>query len=541
MQGNPLRFFLIAGAALLTFLAVVLAIWGKIPLIAILCISLACLSATIAAAGLIGANRFWILAWLGTLAVPSEVWLTRSRVSTLDTFYATIAWMVAVCALLAGWSRTEDTARRRWREIGMTWALAGGVLWLCATYVWNSPVEFVVGLLILAATLILTARVLRLPIFLAQITYGVALLLILLPVADLATKPAYRFDQKLDLDHRYYSYEAAKRNPGSFGRWWSYYLDQVQLMTQALFIHEPGDAVPFRLGPNRHTVFFENSITINSKGFRGKEIRAEKGDAYRIVAIGESTTFGSTMRKADRPWPELLEDLIRDKLHPSRPVEVINAGVPAYHLRHNLARLPVDILPLKPDMIISYHGYNGFHMLSSALPHADGPLPPPYKPRPLKLLADAEYGIRMAAFKRKLIRPLTRQAPMFSRPMETDYAEAYRDLIGIGRTNGIRLVLANFCMAVNGKSDASVVEFYRAGFPSVHWQIRANEAHSHIVEELARENEGVTFVDTHTNLDGHFDWFVDLVHFTQEGRQQLAESMFAGIRGVLEKDLGTAR
>jgi hypothetical protein len=111
-------------------------------------------------------------------------------------------------------------------------------------------------------------------------------------------------------------------------------------------------------------------------------------------------------------------------------------------------------------------------------------------------------------------------------------------LITLARTNGIRLVLANFSMAVNRESDSGVVEFYRGGFPSVHWLILGNQAHSKIVEELARQNDGVTFVDTHTNLDGHYDRYVDLVHFTQEGRQQLAETMFAGIRGGLEKDLG---
>ena len=33
------------------------------------------------------------------------------------------------------------------------------------------------------------------------------------------------------------------------------------------------------------------------------------------------------------------------------------------------------------------------------------------------------------------------------------------------------------------------------------------------------------------------DKFVDLVHFTQEGRQQLAENFFAGIRATLEAEL----
>ena len=44
-------------------------------------------------------------------------------------------------------------------------------------------------------------------------------------------------------------------------------------------------------------------------------------------------------------------------------------------------------------------------------------------------------------------------------------------------------------------------------------------------------------MDTHPNLDGDHDKFIDLMHFTQAGRQQLAETMFAGIRDLLDGDL----
>ncbi len=44
-------------------------------------------------------------------------------------------------------------------------------------------------------------------------------------------------------------------------------------------------------------------------------------------------------------------------------------------------------------------------------------------------------------------------------------------------------------------------------------------------------------MDTHPGLDGEHEKFIDLGHLTQEGRQQLAENIFAGIKEVLEKDL----
>jgi hypothetical protein len=37
-------------------------------------------------------------------------------------------------------------------------------------------------------------------------------------------------------------------------------------------------------------------------------------------------------------------------------------------LKANIWRLTAEILPLHPDMIISYHGYNGFGMIRGIVP-----------------------------------------------------------------------------------------------------------------------------------------------------------------------------
>jgi hypothetical protein len=51
------------------------------------------------------------------------------------------------------------------------------------------------------------------------------------------------------------------------------------------------------------------------------------------------------MNADDKPWPELLEQFIHERLKPKRPVEVINAGIPAFTLPDSLTRLGSDILP----------------------------------------------------------------------------------------------------------------------------------------------------------------------------------------------------
>jgi hypothetical protein len=76
-----------------------------------------------------------------------------------------------------------------------------------------------------------------------------------------------------------------------------------------------------------------------------------------------------------------------------------------------------------------------------------------------------------------------------------------------------------------------------SGFPLVKWQIEANRLHSALVQEIAQQNPAVCLVDAQPALDGEHEKFIDLVHLTQEGRRQLAEAFFAGIKTKLEEDL----
>ena len=121
--------------------------------------------------------------------------------------------------------------------------------------------------------------------------------------------------------------------------------------------------------------------------------------------------------------------------------------------------------------------------------------------------------------------------------MGTKFARAYQELVQVAQTNSIRLVLANFSMAVNTQSPPDVVDFYRSGFPQGQWQIQANVLHSRLVEQIAQQHPGICLVDAHPHLDGEHERFVDLVHLTQEGRQQLAETFYAAIKPILEQDL----
>ncbi|HVV72966.1 MAG TPA: hypothetical protein VHI52_15935, partial [Verrucomicrobiae bacterium] len=117
---------------------------------------------------------------------------------------------------------------------------------------------------------------------------------------------------------------------------------------------------------------------------------------------------------------------------------------------------------------------------------------------------------------------------------------AYERLVELARRGGCRLVLANFSMAVNNKSDPDVVRFYQVGYPAAPYLVKANVLHSEIVREIVRLHPEVGFLDTHPSLDGNFGDFLDLVHFDPAGERQMAETVFAGITNLLEADLAAS-
>lgn len=416
---------------------------------------------------------------------------------------------------------------------------------VCYSYSLNSALFFYDGLIGIVAFLWLGKLRWRTNAPFILIANTLILLTIGLPMADVifafTTDSAGKRLQPASLDNKIYSYEGAKGNPAQFAVWWNRFLHEWDALSESIIVKDPDRRMPYRFKPSSSGEFFDSRIEINSLGFRDREFDFEKGDSFRIVALGESTTMGLTLRKDDRPWPKVLEELIQNELHLQRPVEVINAGVAGYSLRESLIHLKKDVLPLKPDMIISYHGYNGFHFLDDTMDaeeqfdiNAD---PPRLKERPSRLLQQAEYRLKLFQFKRRHFRRDLSEELFDRRKNQlfgSTYENLHRELISIAEANGIKLVLLTFNMAVNLESPPDIVNFYRGGFPDVKYRIQANRLQNCLLEALHGEHENNLLIDTAPGLDGRHEHFFDLVHLTQAGKDKLAENIFKGIRDYLE-------
>ncbi len=341
---------------------------------------------------------------------------------------------------------------------------------------------------------------------------------------------------------RAFSYEVARGNPMLFRNWWRGFVRDWEGLFREVKMADPKGRLPFRLKPGTSMTFADSRIEVNSLGFRGPEIARAKGDGFRIVALGESTTMGVTLGPEDRPWPEVLQELIRERMPGAPPVEVINAGVAAYTLEDGLVRLEEDVLPLEPDLLISYHGYNGYKFLRGA-PVSLRENAPRRESRPSVLVAEIEYRVRLRLHRERAFQPhLTPEqvARMTAGARESRYADLYGKLIAKAAERRLPLVLAGFNMAVNTRSADAVIEFYRGGFPAVMFSIQATRIHNALIESLAEEWDHVHYVDISDGLDGEHSMYIDLVHFTQEGRDRLAENLYAGLEPVLRSMPGFA-
>lgn len=267
-------------------------------------------------------------AWLSSLFIPISLLFAPRNPTLAETYYAVVAWLIAAAAGITSNRATGPGVKRSWKALAITWAYVGAFLWLAAAYIQNLKGPFYVGLALACAVVILTELCFRLRAWSIIGLNTLLGMLILLPLVDFLTRAPVRIDPHPEIAGNAYLFDVARKDPHAFLFWWGKYLSQYDKLMRDIFIPDPNHVLPYRTRTNSHTTFFQSQIHINSLGFRGREVAREKGDVYRIVAIGESNTFGFTLTPEHLPWPEFLEQFIKERLHTNRQVEVITPVCP---------------------------------------------------------------------------------------------------------------------------------------------------------------------------------------------------------------------
>jgi lysophospholipase L1-like esterase len=120
------------------------------------------------------------------------------------------------------------------------------------------------------------------------------------------------------------------------------------------------------LKPNHRSSMDGVSYEMNSLGLRSPEVPSKREGEFRILSLGESTTYGVGVAQ-DRTYSAQLERILnRSGIEEgtlgdgNRRFRVINAGVSAYSSTQSVLYLKLRGLKLKPDMVLFYHEVNDY-------------------------------------------------------------------------------------------------------------------------------------------------------------------------------------
>jgi lysophospholipase L1-like esterase len=112
------------------------------------------------------------------------------------------------------------------------------------------------------------------------------------------------------------------------------------------------------LRPDTRTTWRRTQVSVNHQGTRGADIAPKQPGEFRILSLGESTTFGVNVSD-DETYSARLEQALR-QAEPGRRITVINAGVSAYSSFQSVLFLEERGFAFQPDLVLFYHELNDY-------------------------------------------------------------------------------------------------------------------------------------------------------------------------------------
>ena len=106
----------------------------------------------------------------------------------------------------------------------------------------------------------------------------------------------------------------------------------------------------------KETWLVPGKLWINMLGLRSTQNDFSKPVDLRIIALGDSCTFGWKLA-SDSTYPSLVEKGLRE-IDPDRRIDVINAGVPGYSSYQTRLQLETELIGIKSHLALIMLGWN---------------------------------------------------------------------------------------------------------------------------------------------------------------------------------------
>jgi lysophospholipase L1-like esterase len=289
---------------------------------------------------------------------------------------------------------------------------------------------------------------------------------------------------------------------------------------------------------------------VNSLGYRHPEIQIPKPPGvYRIVAMGNSTTWGSGIKDWQDTYPGQLEKILRDE-YGYKNVEVLNDGVDAATSWYTAVDLEFRVLEVQPDLVIVYQGnmdigatlvdpdcYQGMNPHRGISPDTGvwQLRPEPLSPSALYRFVAINLGWmpnpQLSALPLETVIPCAEQRTLSDEQASTVNPPVYfernlQTIIGIARVHHVQVLLSTWAYYPKGSQELTTPWFFRAA-----------DKNNQIIAKVALEMS-VPFYDLQANLPQNPDlWEGDGNHFTPLGAHAQAEQYAASIvaQGLIPK------
>jgi hypothetical protein len=109
--------------------------------------------------------------------------------------------------------------------------------------------------------------------------------------------------------------------------------------------------VPYLMQPDLRIRWGLGEVRTNQDGLRDERMPAANPNVTRVLALGDSVTFGMGVDQKDT-FPAWLERIANSAGQTGKPLEVINAGVSGYNLADEANYLPFLLDRYRPDLVI---------------------------------------------------------------------------------------------------------------------------------------------------------------------------------------------